>query len=83
MKYLVRAKSIVNNSKKEVNCDEIIDTETNVLFKECKNYKDIAQVYQAFWDLDQKCERVFILGVIPLIKVKVFPKSPKVVVTGK
>ena len=79
MKYIVRARSINNKTGKETIRDEEINTSTNVLFKGCQNFQEVADKYQAFWDMDILHERVAVIGVFPVVnKIKKCKGDPEV-----
>ena len=40
---------------------EVIDTETNILFKDCKTLTDIAEVYMQFWNRLPTIQREMVL----------------------
>jgi len=49
---------------------EVIDTKTNLLFESCTSEKDVAEMYQAFWDMDTYTEQVFVTGVKAIKTIK-------------
>ena len=76
MKYIVRARSIDKKGKETIR-DELIDTIKNELFKGCQNFQEVANNYQAFWDMDTYYEKVCVLGVLPInLKIKHFKDDP-------